>query len=78
MQLLLAFVINSLLVAAVVMVHYGMLNQIVKILPRFTFALSLRIVFGVFGALIAHVIEIWIFAFGYYFKVSIPRQSRGL
>jgi hypothetical protein len=68
MQLLLAFVINSLLVAVVVMVHYGILHQIVKILPRFTFAHSLRIVFGVFGALIAHVIEIWIFALGYYFK----------
>ncbi len=68
MQLLLAFVINSLIVAAVVMVHYSILHQIVRILPRITFTHSLRIVFGVFGALVAHVIEIWIFALGYYFQ----------
>lgn len=56
-----------------VLVHYeaflrlSVLMKHMHILPRF------RIVFGAVGALIAHVIEIWIFAIGYFFLV----QTRG-
>ncbi len=70
MQLLLTSVVNILLVSTVGMVHYAFLKQIVFILPKLHFAHSLRIVVGVFGALIAHVIEIWIFAAGYYLMLQ--------
>ncbi len=69
MQLVYAFIYNSLLVSAAVMIHYAFLYQIVKILPKLKFAHSIRIIFGVFGALIAHVIEIWVFSLGYFFMV---------
>ena len=66
MTLLLTCIINSVLVAIAVWVHYSILYRIVKVLPVFHFAHSVRIVFGVFGALIAHIIEIWIFALGFF------------
>lgn len=69
MQLLYAFIFNSLLVTVVVMIHYGFLHKIVKVLPRLEFVHSIRIVFGVFGALVAHIIEIWVFALGYFLMV---------
>lgn len=69
MDLALAFLINGLLVTAVVIVHYGFLYKIMQYLPRLKAVHSLKIVFGVFGALIAHVIEIWIFAMAYYSMV---------
>ncbi|MEI8648059.1 potassium channel family protein [Paraglaciecola sp. Hal342] len=58
--------INTLLVAAVVMLHYAFLHRIVRFLPKMKIRHSFRIVFGVFGALIAHICEIWIFALTYY------------
>ena len=70
MYFFIVYVINCALVAAAVIVHYAFLYRIVKILPSFTFAHNMRIVFGVFGALIAHVIEIWIFAIGYFFMAQ--------
>lgn len=69
MDLILVFIINGLLVAAVVIVHYWFLFKIFKSLPQLNITHSLKIVLGVFGALIAHVIEIWIFALAYYLMV---------
>jgi hypothetical protein len=62
------WLINSLVVAAVVMVHYEFLNRITLYIPKLKIKHRYRILFGVFGALIAHVIEIWLFALAYYFK----------
>ena len=64
-------IINSLLVTTAVLIHYAILFQ----LSRFISALSIvkphyRIVIGVFGLLGAHVIEVWLFAFGYYFMIN--------
>jgi hypothetical protein len=60
-------VINSLIVALVVLVHYQFLYHIVLYIPKMKVRHNLKIVFGVFGALIAHVIEIWIFGIAFYF-----------
>lgn len=65
--MLAVFLVNCLVVAIVVIVHYEFLYRIVLYMPRMHIKHSYIIVFGVFGALIAHVIEIWIFAFAYYF-----------
>jgi hypothetical protein len=61
------FLINSLIVAVAVMVHYECLYRLTVYIPRMGIKHRYRIVFGVFGALIAHALEVWIFAAGYYF-----------
>jgi len=53
-------------VAACVMVHYEFLYQLTRLMPKLNIRHRLRIVLGVIGALIAHSVEIWIFALAYY------------
>ena len=53
-----------------VLVHYEMLHRLSLLLPRIKIRHQFRIVIAVLGAMIAHVIEIWIFAAGYYVLVS--------
>jgi len=60
------FLINSLVVGIVVIVHYEFLYRISKFIPSMKIRHQYRIVFGVFGALVAHALEIWIFAFVYF------------
>jgi len=65
--MLYVFLINSLLVAVVVILHYECLYRIVMHLPKIKTNHRYRIVVGVFVALTAHALEIWIFALAYYF-----------
>ncbi|MGB2832094.1 MAG: potassium channel family protein [Methylotenera sp.] len=67
--MLATYLLNSFLVAATVLIHFEALNLLTKFIPRLTIRPRLRILFGVFGALFAHVAEIWTFAFGYYFMI---------
>ena len=59
-------VINCLVVALAVLVHYQFLYRIVLYMPKMKVRHNFKIVFGVFGALIAHIIEIWIFGIAFY------------
>jgi len=68
--MLIAFLISALLVMLAVLVHYEMLHRLSLLLPRIKIRHQFRIVIAVLGAMIAHVIEIWIFAAGYYVLVS--------
>ena len=61
------FLLNSLIVALVVMIHYELLYRTSEIIPKMSIKHRFRIVAGVFVALIAHAIEIWIFALAYYY-----------
>jgi len=61
------FFLNSLVVAIVVMIHYEILLHLSTLIPKMKIKHRFRIVFGVFGALMAHALEIWIFAFAYYY-----------
>ena len=61
------FVINSVVVALVVLIHYEFLFRMSNLIPKMKIKHRFRIVFGVFGALIAHSIEIWLFSLVYYF-----------
>lgn len=61
------FLVNSLVVAISVLVHYEFLYRITRYLPTMKLHHRYRIVAGVFGCLIAHTVEIWIFAVAYYF-----------
>ncbi len=61
------FIINTLVVAISVLVHYEFLYRISAYIPKMKIRHRFRIVAGVFGALVAHTIEIWIFAIAYHF-----------
>ena len=65
-----AYLINSILVAAAVLIHFEALNMLSIMTPKMPIRHRLRVLIGVFGALLAHVIEIWVFALGYYFMVN--------
>lgn len=64
--MLYVFIINSLVIAIAVLVHYEFLFRLSSIIPKMQIKHRYKIVFGVFGALIAHVVEVWIFALAYY------------
>ena len=64
------FVLNCLVVALAVMIHYEILFRISSLLPKLKIKHRFRIVFGVFSALIAHAAEVWVFAFAYYYMSS--------
>jgi hypothetical protein len=53
-------------IGVVVMIHYEFLHQITLLLPRLKIRHRLRIVLGVFTALIAHAVEMWIFGLSFY------------
>ncbi len=65
-----AFLINSALVTLAVLVHYEALYRLSVLIPKMTIRYRFRVVIGLFGSICAHVIEIWLFAFGYYFMHS--------
>ena len=67
--MLYAFILNSLLVAAVVIIHHEALNNLFIFGQKMSLHRSAAVLVGVFGALIAHVIEIWLFALGYFYMV---------
>lgn len=74
------FFINGFLVATAVLIHYEMLYLLTHLIPRLSFIKPrYRIVIGVFGSIFAHLVEIWLFAFGYYFliKSGLFGQLRG-
>lgn len=60
------FLVNGFIVAIVVIIHYELLYQLSKRIPTMSMKHRFRIVLGVFGALGAHVLEVWVFAFAYY------------
>jgi len=60
------FLINCCVVSLCVVIHYEFLYQMTRLLPRLQIRHRLRIVIGVVGALLAHTVEIWVFAMTYY------------
>jgi len=61
------FLVNSVVVAFAVIIHYEFLYRLTVYLPRLKIRHRFIIVIGVCGALVAHTVEVWIFAFAYYF-----------
>ena len=64
--MLMVFLVNGLVVALVVMIHYECLYRLTRLLPNLRFAHRYRLVVGVFGAMVAHAVEVWIFGAAYY------------
>ena len=65
--MLAVFLLNLSIITLAVLIHYEFLYRISTIIPGMKIKHRFRIVFGVFGALVAHNIEIWLFAVAYYF-----------
>ncbi|NNE37264.1 MAG: two pore domain potassium channel family protein, partial [Gammaproteobacteria bacterium] len=63
-------IVNCLLIALAVMLHYEVLMKLSKILPHLNIKHRFRVAVGLIGALIAHVAEVWLFAFAYYFLIK--------
>ena len=61
------FLINSLVIAVTVIIHYEFLYRFTNLMPKLVIRHRFRIVFGVFAALTAHALEVWIFAASYYY-----------
>lgn len=64
--------LNTSVIALAVLIHYEFLYRISVLLPKMPIKHRFRIVFGVFGALVAHSIEIWLFAIAYYYIYQVP------
>lgn len=65
------YVFNTAIVALAVLVHYEMLYRLGQVIPRLTMRHRLRVLIALFGALAAHVVEVWIFAFGYHVMLRL-------
>ena len=58
--------VNCLVVSIAVIVHYEFLYRVTAYIPKMTIRHRYRIVVGVFASLVAHAVEIWIFAAAYF------------
>ena len=65
-MMLAVFLAISSIITLAVLIHYEFLYRISTVIPKMTIKHRFRIVVAVFGALIAHSIEIWIFSAAYY------------
>ena len=64
--MLVVFLINSSIIALTVLIHYECLYRLSTLIPKMKIKHRFRIVISVFGALVAHSIEIWLFSLAYY------------
>lgn len=65
-SMLAVFLINTLIAATAVLIHYEFLHRITQWMPHMRIKHRFRIVVGVFAALVAHAVEIWLFAVAFY------------
>ncbi|MES2384309.1 MAG: potassium channel family protein [Pseudomonadota bacterium] len=60
------FLVNIAVVLAAVVIHYEFLFRLSLLLRRVNIKHRLRVLLGVCGALLAHAVEVWLFAAVYY------------
>jgi hypothetical protein len=68
--LLFATLVNCLVIAVVVLVHYEVLHNLFIWIPRLPIPRRMGVVVAVFGSLIAHAVEVWVFGATYYWLIS--------
>lgn len=61
------FLVNSIIIALAVLIHYEFLFRMSTIIPKMRIKHRFRIVVGVLGALVAHSVEVFLFSLVYYF-----------
>ena len=70
--MLTVFAVNLAVIATVVMIHYEFMYRFTVWMPRMQIRHRFRIVLGVFGALAAHSLEVWIFALSFFWMHHQP------
>lgn len=68
-MLLATFVINATIVILTVLIHYETLYLLAKRLATVQIVHRYRVLLAVMVIMLAHVLEIWLFALGYYFMI---------
>ncbi len=71
MEQILAIVLNLLLVVAAIFIHYEVLDRMSRLIPRLPFKPRARVIVGFSGALLAHTLEVLLFAVGYWLFSSL-------
>lgn len=66
MLILAATGVNVVVIVLAVLIHYECLVWLSQHMPKHLAKPRFRLVFGVLGALMAHSIEVWLFALAYY------------
>lgn len=71
MNLFVVTIVNCLVVAIAVSIHYEFLYRLTRLLPTLEIKHRFRIVIGVAGSFVAHIVEIWVFALAYFLMVGM-------
>ena len=74
--MIICFLFNSLLVGISVLIHFEVLNLLTIYTPSPRISRRVSILLGVFGALCAHLIEIWIFGIGIFLLLKTGTIGR--
>ena len=72
-HLLVLLLLNVALVAAAVFLHYEVLSRLSHDMPLLPLKPRGRIIFGVAAILLAHSLEVGLFAFGYWLSISFDQ-----
>ena len=64
-----SYLLNTLIVALAVAIHFEMLNWLSIKVPQMTVRNRTRVLVALIGAILAHLVEIWLFALAYYFVI---------
>ncbi|BDZ74464.1 MULTISPECIES: potassium channel family protein [Methylophaga] len=65
-MLLTTFAINTVIFVTTILIHYETLYQLAKRLPALHIIHRYRVLLAVMVVMVAHIVEIWLFAIGYY------------
>jgi hypothetical protein len=72
MLLAFAFIFNTLLALLVILIHYEVLFQLDKQLPKVShLPARFKVLVGAGVIFMAHIVEIWVFAFGYLLALQL-------
>ncbi|MEH6567388.1 MAG: two pore domain potassium channel family protein, partial [Halopseudomonas sp.] len=70
------FIFNGVVIGIAVLVHYEVLYRLAMLLPSLRIPPRFRVLAGVAGAFFAHVVEVWIFAVGYFLMLKWDTGSQ--
>ncbi len=76
MQLIISFVINGLIALLAIVIHYEVLYKLNSAMPKFkNIRARYKVLIAVGMIFVAHIVEIWIFALGYYAMLHFPNMG---
>ncbi|GLP99980.1 MAG TPA: two pore domain potassium channel family protein [Methylophaga aminisulfidivorans] len=70
-MLLTTFVINTFVFVSTILIHYETLYQLAKRLPALHIIHRYRVLLAVMVVMVAHIVEIWLFAIAYYLMIQV-------